>query len=173
MFSEMPRNGVFSRAKRLPSNRKRQNREELLRISRHPPDGTQNGGAASKRNLSALQHGWAVCRLFAVSANSFERAVLRRLFSDCREKSTSPVIVVSVSNFPLKINVPGSRPTLPSGNFNRARKRHGISVAPSPLCLQRLARRSCWRCLIEQEKRAFAVALGVKSQRTAFAGRKM
>jgi hypothetical protein len=30
--------------------------------------------------------------------------------------STSPVIASGVSNFPLNVNIPGSRPTLPSGN---------------------------------------------------------
>jgi len=30
--------------------------------------------------------------------------------------STSPVIASGVSNFPLNVNVPGSRPTLPIGN---------------------------------------------------------
>ena len=168
----MPRNGRLQPRKKAPFNRKRQNREELLRISRHPPEWNTNGGAASKRNLSALQHGWAVCRLFAVSANSFERAVLRRLFSDCRGK----IHLARHRGLRFKLSPENQRsgiaPDIAERKFNRARKRHGISVAPSPLCLQRLARRPCWRCLIEQEKRAFAVALGVKSQRTAFAGRK-
>jgi len=32
------------------------------------------------------------------------------------ENSTSPAIKLSVSNFPLNTNVPGSRPKLPIGN---------------------------------------------------------
>src|SRR5207244_10323656 len=35
------------------------------------------------------------------------------------ENSTSPVIKLSVSNFPLNTNVPASRPTLPSINSTR------------------------------------------------------
>ena len=45
------------------------------------------------------------------------------------ENSTSPVIKSAVSNFPLQINVPASRPTLPSRNSTGAEK---VTEFPSP-----------------------------------------
>src|SRR5437016_2077342 len=45
------------------------------------------------------------------------------------ENSTSPVIKLSVSNFPLNTNVPASRPTLPSMNSTGPEK---VTEFPSP-----------------------------------------
>src|SRR6266487_5892055 len=45
------------------------------------------------------------------------------------ENSTSPVIRSAVSNFPLKTNVPASRPTLPSINSTAPEK---VTEFPSP-----------------------------------------
>ena len=45
------------------------------------------------------------------------------------ENSTSPVIKLSVSNFPLHANVPASRPTLPSGNSTAP---ENVTEFPSP-----------------------------------------
>src|SRR5215831_17293857 len=55
------------------------------------------------------------------SAYCFSRTALKVPCFDGRsptdgENSTSPVIKSGVSNFPLHVNVPGSRPTLPSKN---------------------------------------------------------
>ena len=168
----MPRNGRLQPRKKATFKSETTESRGAFTHFPSPPGMEHKRRCRSKRNLSALQHGWARCRLFAVSANSFERAVLRRLFSDCRGK----IHLARHRGLRFKLSPENQRsgiaPDIAERKFNRARKRHRISVAPSPLCLQRLARRPCWRCLIEQEKRAFAVALGVKSQRTAFAGRK-
>src|SRR6476469_5204415 len=61
------------------------------------------------------------------SAYCFSRTALNVPCFDGRsptdgENSTSPVIKSGVSNFPLHVNVPGSRPTLPSKNSTAPEK---------------------------------------------------
>ena len=87
--------------------------------------------------------------------------------------STSPLIESGVSNFPLNINVPASRPDIAERKFHRARKRHGVLVCRRPLRFRRFRGSPPTQHWIQQQESAFSVALSVKAQRRLFPSAKL
>ena len=82
------------------------------------------------------------------------------------ENSTSPVIKSAVSNFPLHVNVPASRPTLPRRNSTGP---ENVTEFPSPrvhFASEGLTPAQTLDCGSVTVKSAFSVALCIKAQET-------
>ena len=104
--------------------------------------------------------------LSASGTNGFKRAVLRRLVSNKGgEFHLAPYRAICFK-FSFELQCSRVASDVADWKFNSARKRHGVSVALSPLCFRRPGGPPELQSWIEQQERAFSGALSLKAQGT-------